>query len=370
MVEGYEDQSQDDLTEEASHERLRDLRRKGILAQSYEVSGLLVLITTVLTTYLVIFRMGPEVINFMKEVFSSGLDLSTYLDEPNKSNLLLDSLLGRALKLMIAIVFPVCISGFLTGCIASFAQIGPVFNMNRIVPRIEKINPLNGLKKVFSIHSMSDAAILCVKMIAVWVMFFILMKDEVLNSSFQINQKPEDWLFRLGHLLQEIFISLCGVFVVFSAFDFFIKKRNYRRNARTTRREALREMRDREGDPRIKTRLNSLRRGLLQNPFQFNVRSSYFIVTDGDRIALALDFDMKKKNAPKVVAKGTYGTADLMRRIGAEAQLAEVEDRALAHALFKFVQINEEIPVEFYQEVAQILSAFYRHDQNQVNRGK
>lgn|GEM_PF-5412192 len=255
MVDDQQDRSKDDLTEEASNERLRHMRQSGLVVQSYELSSVFVLLTTVLTAYLVIFRMGSELIDFMKEAFSSGMELNSHLDATHQ----LRSFLGSALKLMIGIGLPVCISGFLIGSVASACQIGLFFNMDRVVPKLDNVNPIKGLRKILSIQTLGDVAILSAKILAAFVTFSVLMKDEILNLSLQINEDLMIGVFRLGHIIQKLCISIGGVFVVFAMFDLFIKKWSYLKNARTTKHEALQESREREGDPRIKVRMSKMR---------------------------------------------------------------------------------------------------------------
>jgi flagellar biosynthesis protein FlhB len=145
VAENQEDRSRDDLTEEASPYRLEEFRRRGIVAQSREISGLAALLAAGTMAYTVAPRMGQEMAEFMREVFRT--DLSSRLDLG--STHVLAGHLIRALKVMGIAALPVCVIGFVLGAFSSFAQIGSVFSTEPLTPDFSRIDPLKGARRVF-----------------------------------------------------------------------------------------------------------------------------------------------------------------------------------------------------------------------------
>ncbi|MFZ9595685.1 MAG: EscU/YscU/HrcU family type III secretion system export apparatus switch protein, partial [Bdellovibrionia bacterium] len=140
MADDRESQSREDLTEEASQYRLEEFRSKGMVSQSKELSGLLVLLTVAVMMYSMAPRFGQEIAEFMKEVLRT--DLSSRVDLGNTQ--VMGQYLMKALKMILLMGFPICGAGFLLGILASFAQVGAVFSFDPLTPDFSKIDPLSG----------------------------------------------------------------------------------------------------------------------------------------------------------------------------------------------------------------------------------
>lgn len=356
MAEGSEERSREDLTEEASPYRLEEFRQKGMVAQSREVSGLVALLAAGATMYALSPTMGKELAEFMREVFRT--DLSARVDLGGKH--VLHGYMIKGLGILAVIGLPVGLAGLFLGGFSSFAQIGSIFTTEPLTPDLKKINPLEGIKRMFSMkHAMESARVL-LKLTAVMVVCYGLVKGEILNSPKWVEVEAEGILSVYAQVGKAIFLALIGVLSVFAGIDFAIQRWDYQQKLRMTKQEAKREHREREGDPMIKARIKSIQREMSRKRMMAAVKTADVVVTNPTHIAIALAYDKNSMAAPKVVAKGADLVAQRIKQIAAEAGVPLVENVPLARTLYKTVKLNQSIPRALYQAVAEVLAHVYR----------
>lgn len=356
MAENQEDRSREDLTEEASPYRIEEFRRKGMVAQSREVSGLLALAATAAMLCLLTPKMGHELAQFMTEVFRVDLmgkgDLA--IGTAGRASLI------KAVRLLALLALPVCLAGFAMGVAGSFGQIGSIFSTEPLTPNLEKINPLAGLKRLLSMKTAFEAARLLFKMIVVGAVAYGLVKSEVFRAPELVGSDPLSLFGAFGHSAKAILFSLLGVLVVFAGLDFWIQRWDFSKQTRMTKQEAKQEHREREGDPQLKARIRSIQREMSRRRMMAAVKKADVVVTNPTHIAIAIVYDRKKMAAPRVVAKGADFVAQRIKQIAREAGVPLVENVPLARTLFKTVKLNQTVPRALYQAVAEVLAYVYR----------
>lgn len=356
MAENQEDRSTEDLSEEISQYRLEEYRSKGMVSQSREVTAILALLAAGVTTYVMSPKMGTQLAEFMKEVFQAATDSRTDLQRGNS----LHQILTKSLRILIAAALPVCIAGFFMGIIGSFAQVGSIFTFETLKPNLEKINPIEGLKRLFSVKTLVEAIRLCIKMSVALVIAYTLIKKEVFNSPIQLAQEPVALFGSLGQSSKLVFVTLIGILAVFAVIDFVLQRRDYNKNLRLTKQEAKEESKEREGDPKIKARIRGIQREMARKRMMQAVKKADVIIANPTHIAIALVYDREKMAAPKVVAKGADFIAQKIKQIASEAGVPLVENVPLARTLYKTVKVGHSIPRNLYQAVAEVLAYVYR----------
>lgn len=356
MAENQEDRSREDLTEEASPYRIEEYRRRGMVAQSKEVSGLLALIAVVATSYMVAPMMGLRVAELMREVFRT--DLSSRMDLGG--NHVLAALMLKALKVMISIGLPVCLAGFALGVLGSVAQIGGIFSVEPVTPDLTKIDPIKGLKRLFSPGQLIDGLRVTFKMIVVVAVAYTIVKTQVLRASGHLLEEPGAILLAFGSSARGLLGSMMGVLALFAVADFFVHRWEFSKNLRMTKQEAKQEFKEREGDPQVKARIRSVQREMARKRMMQAVKTADVVVTNPTHIAVALVYQKDKMNAPKVVAKGADFIAQKIKAIASEAGIPMVENVPLARTLYKTVKIGHSIPRALFQAVAEVLAYVYR----------
>ncbi len=356
MAENQEDRSQEDLTEEASPYRLEEYRRKGIVAQSRELSGLAALLATGIATYSLFVKFAVEISEFTREVFRT--DLSSKLDLGSAKTA--HGYFVKAIEIMFSIGGPICGIGFIAGILGSYVQIGSIFSFEPLTPDLDKLNPIQGLQKMISMKQFYDGLRLMFKMIVVLAVSFYLLKSEILAAPTHFGGDADDLLIAFCQSAKVIFLSLVGVFGVFAAIDYGFQKYEYSKNLRMTKQEAKQEHKEREGNPQMRARIRSVQREMARRRMMQAVKSADVIVTNPTHIAVALVYDTQSMSAPRVVAKGADFVAQKIKEVAAAAGVPLVENVPLARTLYKTVKINQSIPRALYQAVAEVLAFVYR----------
>lgn len=356
MAENQEDRSREDLTEEASPHRVEEFRSKGMVSQSRELAGLVVLIVVCITAYMMSPIFSQQLGGFMREVFQTNLSARVDLGAPH----LVRGYLNKALGLMIAMGLPVCGAGFVFGIIASFAQVGPIFSVDPITPDFEKIDPVQGFRRLFSMKQAVESLRLIFKMMLVLSVAYSLVKVEVLSSHQLLGTGVESLGFQFGRISKSIFIGMVVVLGVFAVIDLALQRFEFGKNVRMTKQEAKQDMKEREGDPQIRARIRSVQREMARKRMMQAVKKADVIVTNPTHIAIAIVYDKNSMAAPKVVAKGADLIAQRIKQIASEAGVPLVENVPLARTLFKTVKVGHAIPRNLYHAVAEVLAYVYR----------
>ncbi|OFZ21028.1 MAG: flagellar biosynthesis protein FlhB [Bdellovibrionales bacterium GWB1_55_8] len=356
MAENQDERSSEDLSEEVSQHRLEDYRRKGKVAQSREISGLAALLAAGAMTYILAPKMQSQLTEFMYEVFRA--DLSSRLNLG--ANDVLRTFLMKALSLTALVGLPVAIAGFVVGVAASFSQIGSIFSTDPLNMDLSKLDPIQGLKRMFSMKQAVNGVRLVFKAAVIFVVTYALIKTEVLKSPGQVGSEPVSVLQAYGSAAKVIFLALIGILSVFAVFDFILQKRDYNKNLRLTKQEAKQEHKEREGDPMIKARIRAVQREMARKRMMEAVKKADVIVTNPTHIAVAIVYSKDGMLAPKVVAKGADFLAQRIKKIASDAGVPLVENVPLARTLYKSVKVGQYIPRALYQAVAEVLAYVYR----------
>jgi flagellar biosynthetic protein FlhB len=351
-----DDRSSEDLGEEISQYRLEEAKRKGQVAQSRELTGLVAF----LAAAVVIYVMGPSMVQslteLMREVFRT--DLTSRVDLTGTH--VLSTTLMKALKVLAAVGLPVAITGFVASAITSFSQIGPIFTFEPLSPDITKVDPIQGFQRLFSAKMAVEALRLFAKVAVVCTIAYFLVKSQVLDASSHFLLDPGTELTILGSTAWRILLSLTLSLLVFAGLDFFMQKREFKKGLRLTKQEAKQESKERDGDPMIKARIRSVQREMARKRMMQAVRKADVIVTNPTHFAVALVYDKDKMSAPRVVAKGADFLAQRIKKVAADAGIPLVENVPLARALYKSVKVGQAVPRSLYQAVAEVLAYVYR----------
>jgi flagellar biosynthetic protein FlhB len=356
MAENQEGRSSEDLSEEISPYRLEEYRRKGMVAQSREVTALLALLAAGATAYTLSPKMGEQIGNFMQEVFRTDLSSRLDLGAPDVAR----GLFMKGIHVGLIAALPICLAGFVLGIAGSYLQIGSIFSFEPITPDLEKLNPISGFQRVFSLKQAVDGLRIIFKTIVVAAVAYALVRSETFRSHEYMGAEPFVILAGFARIGKMIFLSLVGVLGFFAVIDFAYQKFEFNKNLRLTKQEAKQEHREREGDPQIKARIRSVQREMSRRRMMQAVRKADVIVTNPTHFAVALSYDKGSMAAPRVVAKGADFLAQRIKKVAAEAGVPLVENVPLARTLYKTVKVGHPIPRALYQAVAEVLAYVYR----------
>jgi flagellar biosynthetic protein FlhB len=291
--------------------------------------------------------------DFMRKMFSEA---ATGELTSNRAGILLTLCLGQAARL----VLPIAAAGFVAGVLGSVVQFGFLFTWTPLEPELNRINPLSGFQRIFSISSLVEGAKSVGKLVAVVTVTYLMLRTQLFGSSSMSDLESGEFLAYMSSTAFRLVGGVCvGLFVV-AALDFAYQKYRYRQSLMMSKQELKQEHKQREGDPLLKARIRSLQREMARKRMMQDVPKADVIVTNPTHIAVALKYDAEKMAAPRVVAKGADLVAQRIKEVARKNGIPLVENVPLARALHKSVKVGGSVPRSLYQAVAEVLAYVYR----------
>lgn len=352
----YEERSLEDLTEEPSPQRLDELRKKGTVAQSRDLTSIFVLFGVTLAIYAFSSMFVSEISGLMREVFSR--DVSQKLYDGDWREFI--SFGSRAAKVLILCFIPVAIAAVVFGVLGSLGQIGFMISPEVLNPDFNRINPTNGFKKVYSVQSLVEGAKSFIKLTVVMGAVYFSVSSHMNQFPDTVRLTTSQTLAFLGILTWKSFLGVIVVLFAAAVLDYWIQWRRFRKQAMMTKAEAKQDLKEREGDPQIRARIRSIQRETARKRMMKAVPTADVVITNPTHIAIAIVYAPEENLAPKVIAKGADYLAERIKKIARENGVPTVENKPLARTLYKHVKVGQMIPRSLYQAVAEILAYVYK----------
>ncbi|MDH4568758.1 flagellar biosynthesis protein FlhB [Pseudomonas sp. BN414] len=358
-----ESESGADKSEEPTGKRLQEARDKGQIARSRELNTLAVTLAGaggVLAT-------GGGMADMLMKLMHSNFDLprAVLMDERSMGLFLLTS--G---KMALDAVLPLLITLLVVSIVGPISLGGWLFSTESLMPKSSRMNPLSGLKRMFSLHALAEL----LKALAKFALI-LLVALAVLNSDrddlLAIAHEPLD--MAILHSVQVVGWSAvwlaCGLILI-AAVDVPFQLWDNKQKLMMTKQEVRDEYKDSEGKPEVKSRIRRLQREMAERRMMAAVPQADVVITNPTHFAVALKYDAEKGGAPMLLAKGNDFTALKIREIAQESQITVLESPALARAVYYSTELDQEIPAGLYLAVAQVLAYVYQLKQFRAGRGK
>jgi flagellar biosynthetic protein FlhB len=349
-----EDQTGQERSEQPSSKRLQDAKEKGQVCKSTEVSTCLLFFATVISFYFYI----PSVASKLGRVVGSYLGNLGLWDGSQESAI---SIIFQAVIHLAILVLPILGVFLVIGLASNIVQIGLIFSTEPITPKLSKIDPIKGFKnKFFSLKSLEQfVKTILILLVIAWVAYRAIKREipvfpPLIDSDFCVIVLT---FFRSAmHLLWDFL----WVFIIIAVADYSFQKWQHNQDLMMTKQEVKDEMKQYEGNPQIKSRIRSIQLHMARRRMMKEVPKADVIITNPTHLAIALQYDRGKMIAPVVIAKGAGVLAEKIKEIARSSQIPIVEDKPLAQALYKTVEIGDIIPEKWYKAVAEILAYVYR----------
>lgn len=342
----------DDKTEEATPKKKSDARKKGQVAKSKEVG----LALTLLSSTVVLLTLGGYVGNSLKGTLITFFNsyLTTALDY-NSVQKISFIVIWRLMIIFLPIVIPIMAVGIL----ANFLQTGALITAEPLKPDLSKLNPINGLKRMFSMRTvvelLKDVAIVSI----VGIIGYKFVKDNYIYILNLWTLKPAAVASAVGKLTVEIFFKVTIIMITIALIDYIYQRYQHNKDLKMTKQEVKEEFKQQEGDPQIKGKIKQRQREMAMRRMMQEVPKATVVVTNPTHISVALKYE-EGQEAPIVVAKGADSIALKIKELAKENDVPIMENKPLARLIYAEVDINQEIPVEMYQAVAEILALVYK----------
>lgn len=342
-----------DKTEKATPKKRGDLRRKGQVMQSKEVTSSLML----LLIFISLRIFGNFIYGEVKSVFHFFLnDLAAYnLTDPTE----VMRVVTYALVEIAKIAAPFFLIAIIVGVVSSYAQIGFLFTTEPLKPKFSNLNPINGLKKMFSVRSVFELGKSLAKVILVTWVAWGSIEAEFTNMMKMMDQELGPLTLYLIDTTINIAIKICFVLLLIAAVDYYFQHRRFEKDIRMSKQEIKEEYKQMEGNPQIKSKIKQKQREISMRRMMKEVPKADVVITNPTHYAVAIKYEPDKRSAPYVLAKGADFMAKRIKEIAKENKIQTVENKPLAQALYNTVEVGEAVPPELYKAVAEVLAFVY-----------
>ncbi|SMB29965.1 flagellar export pore protein [Sterolibacterium denitrificans] len=343
-------------TEPASSRRLEQAREDGRVPHSRELSAFLVLLAGVSA----LWTMGGWFAQHAKQLMRRGLSFGH--DQAFDPYALANAFLSLSMEAMtlLAPLFLVAVLGALAGPLMLG---GVVFSSKALAPDFNRINPLSGLKRIFSVQGIAELVKSVLKALLVGgVVYWVVVHQQ--DALFALLTQPlERGLVSFGDILLFAMLALVSGVALVSAIDVPFQLWQYHSKLRMTKEEVRQENKEQEGDPQVKGRIRSQQREMARRRMMADVPKADVVVTNPTHFAVALKYDSGQMGAPQVLAKGINLVAQNIRELAAKHDVPLLEAPPLARALYRHCDIGEQIPAALYGAVAEVMAYVYQLQQ-------
>ena len=346
-------------TEEPTAKKLQDSREEGQVAKSKEVASSFTLLAMFILLKVWTGGMASRFIGVFSVVYNKFSDFTKVPGGRIEANLYIAMLTEMFLRIL-SIALPFVITAFIIAFVADVAQVGFKPTSKPLKPKLSKINPINGFKRIFSVQTLVEL----LKSIVKLAVIFIIIWGELERGRqilFMLYDVPlTQAVILAGDYLIGIGIKIAAVFLVIAFADFLFQKWKFHNDMKMTKQEVKEEYKSTEGDPQIKGKIRQRMMQASQRRMMQNLPKADVVITNPTHFAVALRYDKEVAEAPVVVAKGADYLAAKIKEVAREHDVSIVENKPLARALYHNVEIGEQIPPELYETVAQVLAGVYR----------
>lgn len=338
-----------DRSEPATPFKLQEARRRGQVAKSMEINSLLILSGALAVVYLQGDSMIGRALGLSRAILSQAHAIDFVVTSPVTWSAALAS---RVLE----ILSPFVITLIVVGVLSNLFQTKPVFSLFPLKPDIQRLNPVAGFKRLFSKRLLYEALKSVAKLVLLSAVLYFALARLLPALIGLLDVHPDGYAAFLLHHSKELAVKLLLVLLPVALLDLLYTRWDYHKRMRMSRREIKEEVRRREGDPHVKARIRELQREAARRSKSLRrVRNADVLVTNPTHLAVALRYERESMSAPQLIAKGAGEMAQRMRVVAVRHGVPIIENRALAKALFRQVDIDQSIPAELFPAVAKVL---------------
>ncbi len=349
----------EEKTEEPTDKKIDDARKKGNVPKSQDFGGFIGLLVS--SAVIIIFfqfiteRLEKMYIQYL-QFFETDITVEMILN-----------LTIFTAQEMVIILLPIIIPLLIAGILSNVMQFGFLFSIEPIMPKFEKIDPINGLKNLFSMEKVIMAIKITLKVsisFTVGMVVFLLFINELQTvAMFDLR----DQLVWLKEKIWLIIAYMLAIFMVFGLVDIFLSRYQYFNKLKMSKQEIKDEFKNMEGNPEIKRKIRQIQMQTARKRMLSSIPSADVVITNPTHYAVALRYDQSKEKAPRVVAKGIDNLAFKIIDLAKENQVQIVQNPPLARDLYKNVKLDDEIPSNLYKAVSVVLAFVYKANNKNKN---
>ena len=348
-------EQQDDAqkTEEPTAKKIEEARKKGQVAISREINNWVMLFVGTI----MVAALSPFVFTKLAVIMTTYIENAHAFpaDKGGIGDLLADSYVA----VMVALAFPFLFF-MLAAFLSPFVQVGPLFAPEAIKPELSKISPIKGFQRLFSVRSLMEFAKGILKIGTIGVVGVIILYPYFDKFEHLIGLPMPILMVELKTLVVKMMIGVLVALIIIAVIDLVFQRQQHHQKMKMTKQEVKDEYKQTEGDPHVRAKLRQLRGERARQRIMQAVPSADVVITNPTHFSIALKYDPETMEAPLCVAKGIDEVALRIREVAKEHNIILFENKPLARTLYNTVDIDETIPAEQYQAVAEVISFVFQ----------
>jgi flagellar biosynthesis protein FlhB len=343
----------DGRTEKPTPRRRSKARDEGSVTKSNELNSALVLITASLL--LIGFGRGMTrgLQNIMVTVFRQMGTVEITQDS-------LSVYLWQGMKALVLVMAPLFLGLMAVGLTANVAQVGFKITPKAAYPKFSRINPMTGFKRLFSSQSLMELGKSILKLVVVGGIVYLTISGQFDRVESLAELPVESLGPVIAKILTRLFLLTSLAILLIGILDYLYNRYQHEQSLKMTKEEVKEEAKQSDGDPQVKGKIREIQFRLSHRRMMKQIPEADVVLANPIHLAVALKYDRAKSSAPVVVAKGARKVAERIKEIAREHDIPVIENPPLARALYKAAEIGQEIPVELYKAVAEVLAYVYR----------
>ncbi|MEM9625417.1 MAG: flagellar biosynthesis protein FlhB [Pseudomonadota bacterium] len=348
-----EDEDKSQKTEEPTQKKLEDARKKGQVATSRELNNALMISAAAAFVALLTPSMANDLTEILVPFISAPHSFIISISDLHMTTFELVKNVGSTLILPSLLFFAAALA-------SSLVQNGLVVSTEPLKPKLEKLSPISGVKRIFSLKSWVEFIKGIFKISLIGAAAGVLLWPEAATVIKTVEIEMVGVMVLLKSLTVKLLIGIAALVLVIALLDFLYQRFEHQKELRMSRKDLQDEYKQTEGDPHVKARLKGLRAERARRRMMADVPKATVVVTNPTHFAVALLYEAGEMAAPRAVAKGADLTALKIREIAEAHNVPVVENPPLARALYAAVELGDDVPPEHYQAVAEVIGYVMR----------
>ena len=345
-------------TEEPTAKKLSDARKDGQVSKSKDLSSSVILLVSFLVLRFMIGSMGESFVNCFRKNYSQIGDFFTSMQGEFNVQYTIQLLRTASLDMLIMLL-PFFAVGVVVTFVIEVVQVKWKPTAKPLQPKLSKFNPVNGIKRLFSVKTLVELLKQTIILIIIFAVVYNKLKDRAGDIYKLYDISLNQALLLLADIIFDVGTVICVIYLVVGLTDFIYEKRKFKKEMMMTKQEVKDEWKNTEGSPEVKQKQRQRMSEVSRRRMMQAVPEADVVITNPTHFAVALKYEQNKGRAPVVVAKGEDYLAARIKETAKENNVEIVENKPLARMLYYNVELNEEIPPELYQAVAEVLAFVY-----------
>jgi flagellar biosynthetic protein FlhB len=348
-----EDDGTGEKTESATPRRREEARKKGQVFKSTDLNSAVILLVGT-AAIIATFPYMTEQLRQYTTLYLLDRSLNEF------TNAYACMLINETILLLGKMIMPVMGACFVAALLITYFQVGFVFSGESLIPKLERLNPVEGFKRIFSRRALVELVKSILKVVITGYIVYSVIRKNFYIFPRLVDMELGATASAISSIFMEMAIKVGIVFVLIGIIDYLYQWYEYEKSLKMSKYDIKQEYKQIEGDPHIKSRQRQIQREVAMRRMMAEVPKADVVITNPTHFAVALKYDSSQMTAPEVVAKGQDFMALKIREVAREHEVSIVENPPLARLLYSSVEIGDVVPEDLYQAVAEVLAFVYK----------